>query len=401
MNPRARRQRLVVLGALWLVVLAVLLAFRSVLMPFAGAALIAYLVAPLVDRISSARVGRGAVPRWVAILAIYAAFFLLVYLFFVGLVPQLYRELARISREALEFLNSLTPERIQEYARAAERWLTDRGVPVALSHRALEGDAPAATGFSLSFDLQTFLEETATSGSGLLRQNVAEIFTASRDFVASLVAGVFMVFFILMVGAFFSIDARSVRAYAATLIPPEFRDDARTLVHRIDRSLAGVVRGQVIICLINGTLTFLGLVLFGVKFAFLLATIATLMSLIPIFGSILSSVPIVILGLSQSWKTGLSALAWIIGIHALEAYFLNPKILGTAARIHPLVVAFALIAGERTFGLVGALFAVPLAAILVAAFDFARQKAQIIGEPEPSRGPEGAGEPPNVASAGR
>jgi len=50
--------------------------------------------------------------------------------------------------------------------------------------------------------------------------------------------------------------------------------------------------------------------------------------------------------------------------------------MGSAARIHPVVVTFVLIAGERAFGLVGALFAVPVAAIFVAVFDYARLKAQ-------------------------
>jgi predicted PurR-regulated permease PerM len=87
-------------------------------------------------------------------------------------------------------------------------------------------------------------------------------------------------------------------------------------------------------------------------------------------------VPIVLIALADGFQKGLAILVWIIGIHALEAYFLNPKIMGTAARIHPLIVAFALIAGERTYGLVGALFAVPVAAIVVACFEFLRQKAQ-------------------------
>ena len=113
-----------------------------------------------------------------------------------------------------------------------------------------------------------------------------------------------------------------------------------------------------------------------IQLIFVLATLATLFSLIPIFGSIMSSFPIVAFALSQGFKTGLAMLLWIIGIHALEAYLLNPKIMGSAARIHPIVVAFALIAGERTFGTIGALFAVPLAAILVGCFEFARLKAQ-------------------------
>ena len=133
------------------------------------------------------------------------------------------------------------------------------------------------------------------------------------------------------------------------------------------------------ICVVNGILTGIGLLIFGVKFAFLLATIATVLSLIPIFGSILSSVPIVIIALADGFQKALAILLWIIGIHALEAYFLNPKIMGSAARIHPVIVCFSLIAGERFFGLVGALFAVPITAIFVACFDYARVKAQPTG----------------------
>jgi predicted PurR-regulated permease PerM len=197
-----------------------------------------------------------------------------------------------------------------------------------------------------------------------------------------------MLFFILMVAAFFSIDAQAIRSYCGTLIPPELVPDARVLLERIDKALSGVVRGQFTICLVNGSLTFVGLLLFGVKFAFLLATVATFLSLIPIFGTILSSVPIVLLALSDGVKKALAILLWIVGIHALEAYFLNPKIMGSAARIHPVVVAFALIAGERFFGLVGALFAAPLAAILVACFDYLRLKAQPAPQPVASSQPE-------------
>jgi predicted PurR-regulated permease PerM len=201
-------------------------------------------------------------------------------------------------------------------------------------------------------------------------------------------AAVFMLFFMLMVAAFFSVDVVQIRNYVRSLVPPENADDIRSLVERIDRSLAGVVRGQLTICVINGGLTFIGLNVFGVKFAFVMASLATFFSLIPIFGTIISSVPIVAIALAQGFKTGLGMLLWIIGIHALEAYILNPKIMGTAARIHPIVVAFALIAGERTFGIVGALFAVPIAAVLVACFDFARLKAQPPGPtlPAPSTG---------------
>ncbi|MBX5483297.1 MAG: AI-2E family transporter [Myxococcaceae bacterium] len=385
---RSRRRRVLLLAGLWLFVALVLVAFRSVVMFFAAAALIAYLVAPLVDRLTHLPIGKRRLPRWTAILLIYLAFFTAVYLAFIALVPQLYREMARISRDAVAWSNTLTPERIREISRDLEDWLTARGLPVEISSRALEGAAgeepPGSERpqFSLSVDLERVLQKTIARVGTFARDNFGDIVGVSRRVVTGVLAGIFALFFILMVAAFFSIDTQTIRRYVSTLIPPEYGGDVVTLAKMIDRKLAGVVRGQVTICLINGVLTFIGLLLLGVKFAFLLATLATILSLIPIFGTIVSSVPIVAIGLSQGWKTGIGALLWIVGIHALEAYFLNPKIMGTAARIHPIVIAFALIAGERTYGLVGALFAVPLAAVVVACFDFLRLKAQPPAAPE-------------------
>lgn len=380
-----RRVKLRTFAALWIFAFAALVLFRSAILPFAGAALIAYVVAPAVDRIAQLRVGKRTVPRWVAILIIYAGFFLLVYVVLTALVPQIYRELVRIARLVLDFTNSLSPDRIQELAQAAESWLSDHGVPLALSSRSLEGGEidgttipPAGqpnSPWSIALDLNQVIRDLTIKFSGAAKENLANILSISRSIVTGIIASIFTLFFMLMVAAFFSVDATQIKSYCRTLIPSEYTQSARELIGRIDRALAGVVRGQLTICLVNGTLTFIGLMIFGVKFAFVLATVALLFSLIPIFGTIISSVPIVLIALSQSWKKGLGMLVWIIGIHALEAYFLNPKILGSAARIHPVVVAFALIAGERTYGLVGALFAVPLAAVAVACFDFARLKA--------------------------
>ncbi|MBN9683296.1 MULTISPECIES: AI-2E family transporter [unclassified Corallococcus] len=374
--PDERRKRLLLLAGLWVAIAVTLFALRSVVMPFAGAALIAYLVQPLVARITRLKVAGRSVPRWVAILLIYAGFFLAVYLFFVALVPQLYREVARISREMAAFASALTPEHVQGLAQRSEEWLNTYGIPVALSDRAMEGAAGTSGGFSLALDLEQMLTDAVARVTSLVKENLADIVNVSRRIVTEVLTGVFMLFFILMVAAFFSIDAQAIRRYFGTLIPAEFLPDAKTLVARIDKSLSGVVRGQVTICLVNGGLTLVGLLLFGVKFAFLLATIATLFSLIPIFGTIISSVPIVLIALADGFQKGVALLLWIIGIHALEAYFLNPKIMGEAARIHPVVVAFSLIAGEKLFGLWGALFAVPVASIAVACFDYARLKAQ-------------------------
>jgi predicted PurR-regulated permease PerM len=103
------------------------------------------------------------------------------------------------------------------------------------------------------------------------------------------------------------------------------------------------------------------------------------MSLIPIFGSILSSVPIVIVALVSGDEgidvfRGIAMTLWIIGIHFIEANLLNPKIIGTAAKIHPVLVIFSLFLGEHAFGLVGALLAVPVLSAVSVMFMYLYKK---------------------------
>jgi putative heme transporter len=140
-----------------------------------------------------------------------------------------------------------------------------------------------------------------------------------------------------------------------------------------------VIRGQLLICLVNGILTYIGLLIFGVKYSLILAVVAGMMSLIPIFGSILSSVPIVAVALVSGDHgldpfRGIAMVLWIVGIHFIEANLLNPKIIGTAAKIHPVFVVFSLFLGEHSYGLVGALLAVPILSAIQVVFMFLYKK---------------------------
>jgi predicted PurR-regulated permease PerM len=170
------------------------------------------------------------------------------------------------------------------------------------------------------------------------------------------------------------------------------RDDYDVIVAGIDRGLSGVIRGQLLICLINGVLTYIGLLVFDVKYQLILAFVASLMSLIPIFGSILSTIPIVMAALVSGEEgvdvfRAVAMVGWIIGIHFIEANFLNPKIIGTAAKIHPVLVIFSLVLGEHSYGLIGALFAVPILSIIQVLFMFFYKKSWKEGRPPTATAP--------------
>jgi predicted PurR-regulated permease PerM len=209
------------------------------------------------------------------------------------------------------------------------------------------------------FSSAQLLRDGFDKGLAYLQENSVELINIGRKVVFAIGSGIFTLFMTLMLGAYLMLTHERIFAFLRDLAAPAARPSFDGFVARLDRGLSGVVRGQLMICLVNGVLSAIGFSLFRLKYWPILAVVAGVMSLIPIFGSILSSVPAVAIGLTQSPATAVGVLAWILGIHQLEANFLNPKIIGDAAKIHPVLVVFSLIVGEHFFQLTGALFAVP------------------------------------------
>src|SRR4029077_10329486 len=209
-----------------------------------------------------------------------------------------------------------------------------------------EESADGASGGKWERSIKQWLSERLKSTEGESRRAVEY----GQKFIGAIVSGIGRLFLVLMVAAFILVDLVRIQGFLRSLVPEKYQGDYDRIVVGIDRGLSGVIRGQLLICLINGVATYLGLWLFKVKYSLLLGGIAAMMSLIPIFGSILSSIPIVAIALISSGNfdvvQGVKVLGWIIFIHLLEANFLNPKIMGNAAKIHPVLVVFALIAGE-------------------------------------------------------
>ena len=392
--------------------------FRAVVLPFIFAVLVAYLLAPLVDRLARVQVAGKPVPRGLAVIVIYINIIAVLGLFVGYFIPKLSGDFARLFREAPELFRRLN----EDYLPRAGAWI-DQNLGAG-SNPTVEADPkPAAperreviietmpdgkmrvdiTGLALEVEPAPGgrfvigppkIEETDSGPEGKWERSIKQ-WVAQRvktteleskraieygqAFVTGVITGIARLILVLMVAAFILIDLQRLRGFIRSLIPLQYHKDYDHIVGGIDRGLSGVIRGQLVICLINGALTFVGLWLFKVRYPLLLAAIASMMSLVPIFGSILSSIPIVTIALVSSGsfdlKQGFYILGWIILIHLIEANFLNPKIMGDAAKIHPVLVVFALIAGEQSYGLVGALFAVPVASIIQTIFVYFRRRS--------------------------
>ena len=231
-------------------------------------------------------------------------------------------------------------------------------------------------------DYATLLDRYVEAGAKQAQFWIQEQLAGLYQLVTKLAGGIFDFFMVLMLTAFFLVFFPRVRDYMRDLVSPQFRDDYAKVLKRIDRRLSGAIRGQVILCLINAALTFPGLWFIGTHtqatsvatYSALLSVVAGVLSLIPIFGVILSTVPMVVLALTQHSVGGaLAVILWISIIHSIEAYILNPNILGHSASMNPIIVVFALLAGREVGGLIGALLAVPIASVVVSLFGYYRR----------------------------
>jgi predicted PurR-regulated permease PerM len=354
---------------MWLIALVVFLVSARVLLPFEIAFLLAYAINPIISGIASRRIGRWPVPRAAAVLLVYAVVALLLWLFAISLLPKIYAEMVRGLTELRDFAADLGPDDVRRWAVSLQAVLDRYNIPIEL----VPGELGARP--HLSLDLVALLTSLLRDLTTWARAQLGDIVGLSGAFIGGITRTLFFVTLLIMVTAFASMDAPRIAAWTASTVPAAWRADWERLVALVDQGLAGVVRGQLTICLVNGILTFIGLLLIEVPFPFALAAVATVFYLVPFFGTILSSVPIVLLALGDGLTKGLLALGWIIGIHALETYVLNPKIMGDASKIHPVLIVLSLVVGEHYFGIVGALLAVPTASLVASVFKFMHLKA--------------------------
>jgi len=219
--------------------------------------------------------------------------------------------------------------------------------------------------------LTTSLQDGVVSlGDDVMKATVQ----TAQGVATGVVSLLFAIFVVLMAAAYSLIDAPAVRTFLLSSFPARRQDDFQELLGLLDQGLRGVVRGQIMVCLINGVLSFIGFAIFVPDYALVLALVAGVLSFIPVLGSIFSAIPAVLVGLATSLHTALMVLAWILAIHFLEAYILNPKIISHEARLHPVITILAVVAGERVFGVPGAFLAVPTAAVLKALITFAYRR---------------------------
>lgn len=147
-------------------------------------------------------------------------------------------------------------------------------------------------------------------------------------------------------------------------VPSQTRPELRALITEIEDKIGGFVRGQAILCLAIGAAALAAYILLGLPYALVLALLAGLLEAVPVVGPFLGAIPAILIALSIDNQLVVGVVIATIFIQVLENYILVPRIMKKAVGVNPIVALLALITLTSVLGLVGALLAIPIAAIL-------------------------------------
>lgn len=329
----------VIVLALWLL--------GPVLTPFVVAAVLAYALTPLVNKLDD--MGKGRLPRVVAVVLVELMFIILALSLVLLIVPIVAKEIPLIRVQipllADQITNGLTP------------WLAQYGIKVSL-------DVGSLKTLALKY-LNANYEEMFGSVLSSLRLGGSMALAVLGNAVLIPVA----LFYLLM-------DWDKFVARLLELVPQPMRGAFDSFTEESDSVLGQYLRGQLLVMLLMAAFYAIGLALFGLDLALPIGIFTGLAMFIPYLGFGIGLILAVLAGLLQFASIkALVMVAVVYGIgQVVESLYLTPRLVGERIGLHPLAVIFALLAFGQVFGFVGVLIALPLSAVLLVALRRIKQR---------------------------
>jgi predicted PurR-regulated permease PerM len=337
----ARWVQLVMLPLGVLALYALAHAAGVVLLLFIVAAVIALILNPLVSFVQRARL-----PRTLAVIAVYAVFF-------TALPVAGFLLSGPVADQATSFADDV-PGLVDEASLAlddVQGFLDDKGVDLQIKGQT---DSALAS-----------LQDRVVQGSG-------EIVAVTGELVRGLFELSFYVILVFVLSIYMLIYGPEIGRLVRTIMPPGDGTPEDDFPTRVQRAVSGYVRGQLLFSLIMGTSAGVALWVFGVigifpdgrTYAFAFGLFFGLMELVPYVGPLLGALPPVIVALVQDPLMAVWVALLFLALQQLEGHVVAPNVFGRSLRLNPLLVILALLLGGEMYGFIGALVALPIAAVL-------------------------------------
>jgi predicted PurR-regulated permease PerM len=325
---------------------------RGALIPFIVGGVLAYMLAPLVERLARLfpfHRTRRELARTIAILVVYVTGFGVLFGLGALIIPI-------VVNEAIEFVDNI-PGYVDQ-AREQSRVWTDiyrERVPEDVQARLERAVQDAGT------SLGAYGEAMLSRTFGVLRNTFGLVF--------GYIIIPFWLFYILK-------DRHRIGPAIKNWFPPGLRGDVDACIGIVQRVLGSYIRAQLTLGLFIGVVTTVGLRLLGVEFWAILGIIAGITELIPIIGPILGALPALVVVLATEPEKFWWVLLFYVAVQQVENAVLVPRIQGSAVEVHPALIIVLLAIAQQIAGFGGMLIVVPLAAVARDIFKYIYRRLQ-------------------------
>ena len=224
--------------------------------------------------------------------------------------------------------------------------------------RQLEEGSGLVADLNERFDLSAQLRSVATGVPG-----------TALGLIGSLTAFVFNVLTILILTVSFSVAMPRIQAWFARLLYPDHRQEFTEIIEESTQRVGGYVLGMMVVSATAGVATFIALAIIGVPYAAALAFFVALADLIPTVGALIGATVAVVVAIANGGLgPGIATGAFFLVYQQVENYLIHPRVMRRAIHMPAAAIIIAVLIGGTLLGVVGALLAIPLAAIVKVVF---------------------------------
>jgi predicted PurR-regulated permease PerM len=311
--------------------------FSDVIMVFFLAWLLAFILSPLASALVHLFPG---LPRALAVILVYTL-----------LIGLLIAAILLVAQQLYASINNLVtnwptndPQKLRDTLKPAQDWLNSVG------------------GNQISlYDQVNLLLANLKSGAGALAKPLGDVAVASLGVFGNLL-------FVFFLSLYMAVDRDRIVSFLFRLVPPAYTEQAKLLEHSVARSFGGFLRGQALSGVIYAAVSMAASVLLGLPYMPVTAASSGVLQAIPFFGPFISWLPPVLVAIFFVPNAVLPVLIIMIAGWFVLMNVIQPRLMAEAVGLHPVVVLGSVMVGSKLAGIPGAIFGIPVAAVIASFF---------------------------------
>ena len=319
----------------------------GVISPFFIGFIIAWLLNPIVNKLTDHGMKRG-----LATVIVFILFLALIYLFCLAVIPSLVSQINDIAKMVPDILDNL-------------KEIVDK-IFVKLSTETNIDMSSVKTNFL------TYIENFAKNVSTDLPTKIITI-------VQNLVSGIGKLAVGLVIGFYLLFNFHNFSKHFMNIVPKRFKNSAERLLDEIGSIIYKFINGTFIDCFVLFLISCVGFSLIGLKAPVFFAFFCAITNVIPYIGPYIGGAPAMLVGFTMNPLTGLLTLLFMIVVQTIEGNFLQPMIVGKKLDLKPVTIVISLLIFGHFFGIIGMIIATPIVAILKAIYLFFDEKYDFFG----------------------